>query len=81
MQVNPESWPILSQLMDQWLDLEPERRAAWLVSLEQEHADILPALRELLTQPNPVFLANLPEVVEDWSSLHLPPIWRPGPTA
>ena len=53
MQVDPKSWPILSRLMDEWLDLEPERRAAWLASLEQEHADILPALQELLSQPNP----------------------------
>jgi eukaryotic-like serine/threonine-protein kinase len=70
MQVDPKSWPILSRLMDEWLDLEPERRAEWLASLQQEHADILPALQELLSQPNPAFLANLPEVGEYTGGTH-----------
>ena len=70
MQVDPKSWPILSQLMDEWLDLQPERRASWLASLEHEHADILPALRELLSQPERKFLETLPDITEDTGGAH-----------
>jgi serine/threonine-protein kinase len=70
MQVDPKSWPILSQLMDEWLDLKPERRASWLAGLEQGHANILPALRELLSQPSPGFLNNLPDIGEDTGGVH-----------
>src|SRR5689334_16505640 len=62
MKVDPESWPTVSQLMDEWLDLPPEQRERWLANLGPEHAKILPALRELLSQPDPGFLENLPQV-------------------
>jgi serine/threonine protein kinase/tetratricopeptide (TPR) repeat protein len=61
MQVDPEAWPVLSRLMDEWLDLPEDRRAAWLTSLEPQHADLLPTLRELLSQQlKPAFLEALP---------------------
>jgi serine/threonine protein kinase len=65
MQVDPESWPILSALMDEWLELPEDRRAAWLDSLEPTHAGILPTLRKLLSQPSPAFLESLPEIGDD----------------
>ncbi|HLJ48548.1 MAG TPA: serine/threonine-protein kinase [Bryobacteraceae bacterium] len=62
MQVDPKAWPILNQLLDEWLDLVPEQRAAWLVGVEREHPEILPALREMLAQPKPDFLETLPKI-------------------
>jgi hypothetical protein len=56
---------MLSALMDEWLELPEDRRAAWLDSLETAHADLLPALRELLSQPAPAFLESLPEIGDD----------------
>jgi serine/threonine protein kinase len=55
------SWPALSKLLDQWLDLPPESRAGWLESLGPEYDAILPALRTLLeAQPADTFLNTLP---------------------
>lgn len=65
MQVDPESWPVLSALLDEWLDLPEERRTEWLARLEVTHADLLPKLRELLFQPAPVFLDKLPQIEDD----------------
>jgi len=65
MQVDPEAWPVLSALMDEWLDLPEERRAAWLASLDPKHANLLPTLRELLSQPKQAFLETLPEIGDD----------------
>lgn len=65
MQVDPEAWPVLSALMDEWLDLPEERRAAWLASLDPKQANLLPTLRELLSQPKPAFLEALPEIGGD----------------
>ncbi len=66
MHVDPEAWPVLSALMDEWLDLPEDRRAAWLASLEPKHADLMPTLRELLSQqPKPAFLEALPAIGDD----------------
>jgi serine/threonine protein kinase len=65
MQVDPKSWPVLSALMDEWLDLPEERRAAWLASLDPKYANLLPTLRELLSQPKRAFLDTLPEIGDD----------------
>lgn len=65
MRVDPESWPIVSRLMDQWLDLPLERREKWLANLGPEYESILPVLRELLAQPTPEFLETLPRVESD----------------
>jgi eukaryotic-like serine/threonine-protein kinase len=70
MKVDPEAWPVLSALMDQWLELPQDQRAAWLDSLEPAHAHLLPALRELLSQPSPTFLESLPEISDDPGNPH-----------
>ncbi len=62
MQVDPEAWPVLNQLMDEWLDLAPEQRSAWLAEIERKHASLVPALQELLSQPKSGFLETLPKV-------------------
>ena len=51
--------------MDEWLDLPEERRADWLAGLESTHADLLPTLRELLSDTPPAFLETLPRIAED----------------
>ncbi len=62
MHVDPKDWPALSRLMDDWLDLPEERRDPWLAGLGPEYAELLPALRQLLSEPKPGFLEALPEV-------------------
>ena len=82
MQVDPESWPMLSALMDEWLELPEDRRAAWLDSLEPTHAELLPALRELLSQPAPAFLERLPGIGDDPLDPHAAPgSFAPGALA
>jgi serine/threonine-protein kinase len=48
MKIEPESWPLLSQLLDQLLDLPPESRSGWLENLGPEHAAVLPMLRRAI---------------------------------
>src|SRR5215831_4259926 len=48
VKIDPQTWPMLSQLLDEWLELYPEARSSWLENLGPEYADVLPALRELL---------------------------------
>jgi serine/threonine protein kinase/tetratricopeptide (TPR) repeat protein len=48
MRIDPVTWPTLSKLLDEWLDLPETSRASWLAGLGHEYADILPALRHLL---------------------------------
>lgn len=67
MKVDPESWPTVSRLMDEWLDLPAEQRPLWLENLGPEHAKILPVLRELLSEPEGGFLQTLPGIEDDSS--------------
>jgi len=69
MEVDPKDWPILSGLMDEWLDLTEERRAEWMAGVESRHPRLVPALRELLAQPRPGFLESLP-AIEDTDDGH-----------
>jgi serine/threonine protein kinase len=66
MKIDPESWPALSKLLDEWLDLPEESRAAWLESLGPEHARALPMLRQMLHAQAGVeaasFLDTLPKM-------------------
>jgi len=59
--IEPATWPTLSKLLDEWLDLPPESRAGWLEGLSPEYNEILPAFRTLLeAQPGDTFLNTLP---------------------
>ena len=65
MKIDPESWPALSKLLDEWLELPVESRAGWLDSLGPEHADILPMLRQIAqaqTNIDTDFLNTLPRM-------------------
>jgi serine/threonine-protein kinase len=68
MKIDTESWPVLSRLLDQWLDLPEESRPRWLESLGPEHASILPVLRRLIVSQAGVeaagFLNTLPRLDE-----------------
>lgn len=68
MRIDPFSWPTLSRLLDQWLDLPEESRANWLESLDAEHANVLPMLRQLIANQSEVeagnFLGTLPILTE-----------------
>lgn len=72
MRIDPETWPSLSQLLDECLDLPPQYRGAWLESLGPEHAHLLPALRELIlagARPeHQDFLNTLPRIGPSESS-------------
>src|SRR3989442_589811 len=73
MKLEPETWPTLSRLLDEWLDLPEESRSSWLESLAPEYAPLLPALRELLENHRSAasagFLDTLPKVAEGLESL------------
>ena len=73
MKIEPETWPTLSKLLDEWLDLPEESRSSWLESLGPEYAPLLPALRELLENHRSAasagFLDTLPKVGEGLESL------------
>jgi tRNA A-37 threonylcarbamoyl transferase component Bud32 len=62
MPVDPKSWPALSQLLDHWLDLPEEQREPWLASVADKHSDLMPALRELISQQRSGFLETLPQI-------------------
>ena len=48
MTIDPELWPALSKLLDEWLDLPEESRAAWLGGLETGETEIWTNDRYLL---------------------------------
>jgi len=48
IQFDRETWPALSKLLDEWLDLAPESRSEWLANLGPEHQPLVPILRDLL---------------------------------
>jgi serine/threonine-protein kinase len=66
MKIDPEVWPILSRLLDQWLDLAEESRARWLENLGPEYASALPVLRQLIVNQASIeaegFLNTLPRM-------------------
>ncbi|MDE3165788.1 MAG: serine/threonine protein kinase, partial [Acidobacteriota bacterium] len=66
MRIDPETWPELSRLLDQLLDLPPESRADWLENLPPERAPLAPALRQLLAAREEIgdrgFLDTLPRM-------------------
>jgi hypothetical protein len=72
MKIEPESWPTLSRLLDECLDLPEEARSIWLESLAPEYAPLLPTLRELLENHKGAgsagFLDTLPKVAEGLES-------------
>jgi serine/threonine protein kinase/Tfp pilus assembly protein PilF len=47
--LDPASWPTLSKLLDDWLDLAPEARSGWLDSLGPEYDPVSPVLRRLIS--------------------------------
>ena len=70
-----DSWPALSKLLDEALDLPAGEREAWLASLADEHAEHREALLALLATQASIetgdFLAELPKLPE--SSLSAAP--------
>jgi serine/threonine protein kinase len=73
MKIEPETWPTLSRLLDEWLDLPEESRSSWLERLAPEYAPLLPMLRELLENHRSAasagFLDTLPKAAEGLESL------------
>ncbi len=62
MQVDPRTWPVVLQLMDEWLEVPEQSRADWLAKVESTHPELMPTLHELLAQPRPGFLETLPAI-------------------
>ncbi len=64
--VTPESWPVISALLDEALSLPVEQRDTWLESLDGERAALKDTLRKLLSRADGVetgdFLATLPRL-------------------
>src|SRR5689334_17998324 len=89
MPIDPEKWPAVSRLLDEWLEMPEESREGWLDRLGPEHADLLPALRELVA-PAPAsrannnadgFLYRLPTLgaTADWTTRTPYPFALPAP--
>jgi serine/threonine-protein kinase len=49
MQIDPEHWPLISRLLDEYLGLPVSARAGWLENLGREYAGLVPELRGLLS--------------------------------
>lgn len=80
MKIDPATWPTLSKLLDEWLDLPADSRSSWLANLGPEYSDVLPALRQLLAlqaSADQDFLSTLPKF--DESPLALSAGQRLGP--
>jgi len=50
MEIPPEAWATISELLDQALDLAPQERQTWLGGLGPEHAALVPILQQFLEQ-------------------------------
>jgi serine/threonine protein kinase len=48
MTIDPQSWPVLSGLLDQWLDLPEDSRAAWLEGIEPSYPALMPTLCRMI---------------------------------
>ncbi len=65
MKFDPATWPALSHLLDQWLDLPPDSRSRWLDNLGPEYSHVLPQLRIVLAsraEAGDDFLRTLPKL-------------------
>jgi eukaryotic-like serine/threonine-protein kinase len=72
MKIDPDRWPVLSELMDQYLDLPEDRRTTWVENLGPEYASFLPEFREMLANRADDLLQTLPELDEDANQIALP---------
>ena len=65
MNIDPDSWPAVSRLLDEWLELSQEERVAWLDHLGPEHAQSVAVLRRLAAAQERIdgaaFLETLPD--------------------
>jgi serine/threonine-protein kinase len=61
-----DSWPVLSRLLDEALELVPAERARWMGGLAPEHHGLLPRLGRLLAEADSIeaFLDTIPKVDE-----------------
>jgi len=71
MDVSPDTWKTVSQLLDDALDLDAAERPAWVERLGSRHPDLVPLVRKLLaahaTSESADVLAHLPAVSLDGS--------------
>jgi tetratricopeptide (TPR) repeat protein len=80
MKIDPATWPRLSKLLDEGLDLPADSRSSWLASLGPEYSDVLPTLRRMLAldfSADEDMLSTLPRF--DEPLLTLSPGHRIGP--
>jgi len=69
MPIDPQAWPEISRLMDEWMDLPEERREEWFAGVTAAHPELAQTLRKLLSQPKPEFLHDLPHVDVEYGAL------------
>lgn len=72
MKIDPATWPILSKLLDEWLDLPTDSRSHWLANLGPEYSELLPTLRQLLAFQESAgkdFLETIARIEDSSSSL------------
>src|SRR5215831_7934622 len=62
MNIDPELWPMISRLLDEWLELPAESRAQWFSRIEQEDSQIAAVVREVVEGGESNVLATLPKL-------------------
>jgi serine/threonine protein kinase len=62
VKIDPAAFPELSKLVDEWLDMPPESRRAWLAALGPEHARLHEILSQLNSPGEGEFLGTLPKL-------------------
>ena len=64
--IDAKIWARLNELLDEALEQAPATREAWLASLDPQHANLLPRLRDLLSRIPAIetndFLGTLPRI-------------------
>ena len=79
MALTVEQMARLDRLLDQVLDLGPEERQRWLEQLPEAEHDLLPALRDVLSEESATRLTSLPQVEQEETSAAFKPGERIGP--
>ncbi|MBC8025904.1 MAG: protein kinase [Steroidobacteraceae bacterium] len=63
LKIDAASWPALSSLLDEVLDLQPDQRMSWIEQLDPAHDELKPKLRALLQRGAQVETADFLQTI------------------
>ena len=75
MELTPTTWKVLSELLDQGLELPEDSRARWMDAVQREHPELGPTLRRLVAAHE---AAARNDALDTIPSIELPPGAREG---